>query len=250
MLVSKGIQTNTTIFKGWNMDSHADWSETPPGQVGNALVDEIAAEEDAKHVSSGLSDAVDGIDIEVDDEDRLLGSPTPSVASESTIEILVPVKSGLLPTNLPPTMQAIDARSRVPMLTESAHGSNDLDKSNLTSNDLNVAKMTSNDPATTGTTPPPAPTTTQQVILTRTKPQVMTVARSSNMSSSNSLPLIGNVDDYALDVPIVAKWKYVPNPPGVTRMPFRGLEGHVRSRLTPTDRTNLQMSAHRNGSKF
>ena len=56
---------------------------------------------------------------------------------------------------------------------------------------------------------------------------------------------IGEVSDYAASIPSVPAWKFVPNPPGVIRMPFRGLEQHVRQRLTQSDRTKLQMSAHR-----
>ena len=217
------------------MSGEADWSETPPGQVGSTIVDDAIAEEDAKRMpSSGLSDAVDGIDIQVFEDDLLL-SP-----SSSTVGVLVPVKRGILPTDLPPTMQAIDERSRVPMIAETAHASNV--GSQMTSNDLKFKTLTSNDLETQL-----APSTTQQVILTRTKPRVLTNARPANMPSLNPQSLIGDLDEYALSVPVVANWKYVSNPPDVLRMPFHGLEGHVRSRLTPEDRTKLQMSAHRIG---
>ena len=221
------------------MSTNADWSDLPAGQV---FVDDENAK---KATSSGLSDAIDGIDIEIGDEDDLLGSPTASVRSDSTVEVIVPVKCGLLPTGLPLTMQVLDERSRVPMITETAHTSNDSKNSGMTSNDLKSSSLTSNDLSNQGASLP-VPTTTPQVHLTRNKPRAL--ARPAAIPPSNPLNLIGNLDDYALSVPIVNNWKYVPNPPGVLRMPFRGLESHVRSRLTPDARTKLQMSAHRNGS--
>ena len=117
------------------MSSDANWSDVPPEQVGQAFVDDAADEDEAKRMpSSGLSDAIDGIDIEIGDEDDLLGSPTGSVTSESTVEVIVPVKRGILPTDLPLTMQVLDERSRVPMITEAPHGSVTTKTLQMTSN--------------------------------------------------------------------------------------------------------------------
>ena len=233
------------------MDSNADWSDVPPGQVGpdfGALV--IAQENDnstAPLISSGLSDCVGEIDIGVG-EDELLSTPPPSVPPlEPPVTVVVSVSSGLLPTGLPCGMVPLDDRVHVPIVSTP----------DLTSNDLpNVeTSSTGNAISTTSisTTPGPTtmvitPSTTPQVVWTHSKPSVMANLQAGKSSLTPPV-LIGDVSDYAAAVPFVEKWKYILNPDGVVRLPFNGLEQHIRQRLSPDDRKRLQMSAHRNKFK-
>ena len=87
------------------------------------------------------------------------------------------------------------------------------------------------------------------MILTHTKPSVLANLEAGRPSLAVPV-LIGDILDYAASIPTVPAWKFVANPEGVVRMPFRGLEQHVRQRLTQSDRTQLQMSAHRNFVNF
>ena len=242
------------------METSADWSDTPADQIGPEVLAGAIVEDNAK-MSSGLSDVVDGIDIHAG-EDELLESPPPSIAPQDT-QIVVSVQSGMLPTNMPPTTIVLDDRVRVP---EVPMTSNDLPPqptdSNLTSNDL---EMTSNDsesmievslpparlPTTTSSTTSSieVPTSTPKVIWSHTRPQVMANLQAGRPALAAPM-LLGPVSDYAASIPFVEKWKYIPNPDGTVRMPNRILEQHVRQRLSPTDRTRLQMSAHRNFKNF
>ena len=238
------------------MDSKADWSDVPPGQVGPDFAELVVSQENdasnAPPISSGLSDCVGEIDIGVG-EDELLSTPPPSVPPpESPPTIAVSVSSGPLPTDLPTGMIPIDDRVRVPTTADLT--SNDPSNVNMeidstvkveaVSNVSSTAPTTSVS-STTTTTMPVAPTTTPQVIWTHSKPTVMANLKVGKPSLSAPV-LIGNVSDYAAAIPFVEKWKYVANPDGVVRLPFNGLEQHIRQRLSPEDRKRLQLSAHRN----
>ena len=239
------------------MSSEANWSDTPPEQVGCEVEEEANVECDARVLSSGLSDVVDGIDLHVG-EDELLDTPRPS-RSGSPVNFVVPVTQGALPLNLPNDMIAIDDRVQVPEVSTPDLTSNDLNSppktSDLTSNDLETKSTGSGSmmevtlppptvPSTTSTTTTIAPTTTPMVIWTHTRPHVMANLQAHKPSLAKPV-LLGPVSDYAASAVVVEKWKYVPNPDGVVRLPARVLEQHIRQRLTPTARTRLQMSAHR-----
>ena len=232
------------------METSADWSETPPGQVGKPLVDSTEAEEEdamlAEVSSTGLSDFVGEIQLHALDnavlEAELLNSGDTEVAP-----VLVPVKSGALPTDLPSGFAPLDHRVLVPKVEHSSDAvemtSNDLKSKStelpMTSNDLNTST------STTTTTTTTADMTVPQVIVTYNKPTVLVHSKPANMPSLTPHVLIGNVSDYAISIPTVSKWKYIPNPSGTLRAPFHGLEHQVRYRLTPETRAELQMSAHR-----
>ena len=239
------------------METKAEWSDTPPGQVGPTFVDEAAAEDDAKNApdSTGLSDVVGEIDLHPDDvtqmEQEFLHD---SENGQSGIQTAVSIQQGMLPTNLPPGQVALDHRVTVPIVVASTTSnltSNDLQ---MTSNDLNTStNVTQSNPAGPIMTSSDIPTTVNDLskpitILTPTKPSVFVAAKPANMPTLTPPLLIGHVSDYAISIPVVAKWKYIPNPPGIVRLPFHGLEHQVRHRLIPQERTNLQMSAHRNDS--
>ena len=232
------------------MESRADWSDTPPDQVGPPVLPGAVVEDDEKlagNLSSGLSDVVDGIDLHVG-EDDLLNTPPPSVSTQDTpITTVVSIQSGLLPTGLPPTTVVHDNRVRVPEVPMTGSTSNDLD---LTSNDIDL-EVTLPPPTTTSTTTSTikVPSTTPQIIWSHTRPNVMANLQ-ANRPSLAAPVLIGPVSDYAASIPLVDKWKYIPNSDGIVRMPPRMLEQHIRQRLSPSDRTKLQMSAHRKFSKF
>jgi len=219
------------------MDSNADWSDTPANQVGDEVFVDAVANEEAAKVSSGLSDVVGEIDIggELDlrdleneflDNSSVMSTDTPKVA-------VVPVSSGILPTDLSSDKLVIDERVRVPVTTDT-----------MTSNDLKSSSTeTTIEPTTTSTTV--TLTTTPQVVFTHSKVTVMENLKSNKPSLAPPL-IIGPVSDYVASALVVNKWKYVPNEGGVVRMPFHGLEQQVRQRLSPSERKRLQMSAHRN----
>ena len=239
------------------MDTKAEWSDTPPGQVGPTFVENAIAEDEAAKVpdSSGLSDVVGEIKLHPDDVSLMEQEFLEDQESVSVpIQAAVSIQHGILPTQLPPGHVALDHRVTVPG-AQTSGGDVDMPAStsgnNLTSNDL---EMTSNDsqpnptgPSLTSNDPPlvindlTKPTT----ILTRSKPSMIVHAKPANMPTLNAPALIGEVSDYAISIPLVAKWKYIPNPTGLVRLPFHGLEHQVRYRLIPQERTNLQMSAHR-----
>ena len=225
------------------MSSEADWSDTPPEQVGNDVEDDANAECDAQQLSSGLSDVVDGIDIHIG-EAELLDTPRPS-RSGSPVSFVVSVTDGSLPTNLPSDTIAVDDRVQVPEVSSPDLTSNDLEmKSTGSESMIEVTLPPPTTMSTTTTTPIPIPTTTPKVIWSHTRPHVMANLQSQKPSLAKPV-LLGPVSDYAASAIVVEKWKYVPNPEGVVRLPGRILEQHIRQRLTPTARTKLQMSAHR-----
>jgi len=244
------------------METSADWADVPPGQVGPSIVDDAAAEDDAESInanlSSGLSDVVGEIDIHVDEE-QLLESPPPSVSSQdSQPSTVVPFSTGILPTDLPSEMLVIDERVTVPVVPISSSTielqmiPNDFKKAIVVPVKSEPADTTTTTTTTTKTTATISapPSTTPQVILTHSKPSVLANLESGRPSLAPPPALIGNLSDYAASIPSVAAWKYVPNPDGTVRMPFRGLEQHVRQRLSQNARTQLQMSAHRKFSNI
>lgn len=241
------------------MDSKADWSDVPPGQVGPDFGELVIAQENENSnvplISSGLSDCVGEIDIGVG-EDELLSTPPPSVPPlEPPVTVVVSVSSGLLPTNLPSGMIPLDDRVHVPTVPKSDLTSNDLSnasgmgldslvktESTLTTS---LASTTSVSSTSSSNAVVVTPSTTPQVVWTHSKPTVMANLQTGKPSLTPPV-LIGDIYDYAAAVPFVEKWKYIPNPDGVVRLPFNGLEQHIRQRLSPDDRKRLQMSAHRN----
>ena len=237
------------------MESNANWADVPPGHVGPTIVDDAAAEDDTlsinANISSGLSDVVGEIDLHIDEErESLLNTPPPSDPQEFVPDVIVPVSTGLLPTDLPPNMLAIDQRVTVPLVTATVTSATELQmipndfKPIVVKTEPSTTTTTTSTTTTTPLTVSNPPSETPQVILTHTKPSVLANLQAGR-PSLNAPVLIGEVSDYAASIPSVPAWKFVPNPPGVIRMPFRGLEQHVRQRLTQSDRTKLQMSAHR-----
>ena len=238
------------------MDSTADWSETPPEQVGPDVLAGAIVEDETKaaNLSSGLSDVVDEIDLHAIEEDDILKSPPPSVpsqdAQDTQVDIVVSVRSGLLPEDLPPTTVALDDRVHVPEVSKADMTSNDLEMTSNGSESTTketTPPATSTTPATTTTSAEPmmkVPTSTPQTIWTHTRPNVMANLQAGRPALAAPV-LLGDISDYAAAIPRVEKWKYVPNPVGTVRMPVRVLEQHIRERLSAADRTRLQMSAHR-----
>ena len=221
------------------MDSTANWSDIPADQVGGEVFVDAAAKEDAAKVSSGLSDVVGDIDIggEIDirDLENELLDTSSVMSTDSPIVAVVPVTSGTLPTDLPSDKLVIDERARVPVVNVQ-----------MTSNDLKLIKTTT-EPTTTSTMV--TPTTVPQVILSHNKVTVMENLKSNKPSLAPPL-VIGPVSDYVASALVVEKWKYVPNEGSIIRLPFHGLEQHVRQRLSPLERKRLQMSAHRNDFRW
>lgn len=241
------------------METKAEWSDTPPGQVGPSFVDNAVAEESVAAVpdSSGLSDVVGEIQLHPDDvsqmEQEFLNDQE---SAQTLIRASVSIQHGIIPTQLPPGHVALDHRVTVPGVQTSIGDSDMLPTSNGLNLTSNALQMTSNDsqsnpngPLMTSNDIPAAlnDLTKPTTILTRSKPSVIVHAKPANMPTLTAPALIGNVSDYAISIPIVAKWKYIPNPSGLVRLPFHGLEHQVRHRLVPQERTNLQMSAHRIG---
>ena len=213
------------------MDSETNWADVPPDQVGPVDDDNNVSDSgpgvNVAPASCGLSDVVGEIEISAL-EDEFLDSPPPYVEAVRANEAPVADDNVVVPT--------VAVLNDVKMADVAAMDS------------VNVSTAE----ATTPTLPAPVttsvvtPSTTPQVIFAHSRPTVMKNLESGR-SSLSTVPLLGEPSDHVAVQPTVARWKYSPNPPDVRRMPFNGLEHHVRQRLTPADRTALRMSAHRKG---
>ena len=58
---------------------------------------------------------------------------------------------------------------------------------------------------------------------------------------------LGRPCDYVPVLQIVDEWQFAPNPPGVTRLPYDGLESQIKTRLSSEDTRVLKDVAIRNG---
>ena len=160
------------------------------------------------HISSGVSDALDQFEIDEAMEDELLEG-TDSI---TTVQTAVPAPS-----------QESDESTLVidESKTPSKSTTNTVSNSGSTSNDLSSRNTNDN------------------------------LAPSVGLVASRPIPVdltLGRPCDYVPVLQVVDAWQFAQNPPGVTRMPYDGLEAQIKHRLNKDDEDTMRTTAIRNGN--
>ena len=179
------------------------------------------------HISSGVSDIVGGIDIDADGSDsELLQSPVRE-DDESSVTTVGTAR------NNPLDDDDDDDDDKNRLIIAEPTTSNDFSTPQggakaiagpTTSNDLNSnAQPTPVKVVNDGFVPPPQPESTET--------------------------LVGKSCDYVPALLVVDDWQFAPNPPGVSRLPFHGIESQVNRRMTQPTKQQLSELAIRNDLK-